>query len=438
MIIVGAGITGLAVAHEIRRRAPDAAVTILEASDRAGGLIGTTAADGYLLEWGPEAIQGSSKETLDLLSDLGLGEKIVKAAPEARTRYVVHRGVVTPLPLGPRGALGTRLLSPAAKLRAAMEVLVGPGNGEESVAQFGRRRFGPAVVPLLDAVVTGLFAGDPEELSLDMALPQLRWLENSHGSVIKGMMRQRGAAGAQNLPLLTLEGGMETLVRALADGVDIRFRTRVGRVQKANGQVLAITDDGSEAADVVVLAGGPSMTHLVEGPRISIPKVREAPVTVVGLGYDASVADERSQGYGFLSPEGEGRFVLGVLHTSSLFPAHAPEGRVLYRCLLGGIRHPERASRSDAELIEGCRGDLRALLGVEGEPEFAHVVRHGRGIPQLELGHKAVISALRELEKAIPGLYIEGTGCSGISTNHLIGKAKALARRIVADRLGPG
>ncbi|MFQ6013499.1 MAG: protoporphyrinogen oxidase [Thermoplasmata archaeon] len=436
MIIVGAGITGLAVAHEIRRRAPDAAVKVLEASGRAGGLIGTTVADGYLLEWGPEAIQGSSTETLDLLSDLGLREKIVEAAPEARTRYVVHRGVVTPLPLDPRGALGTRLLSPAAKLRAAMEVLVGPGNGEESVAQFGRRRFGPAVGPLLDAVVTGVFAGDPQELSLDAAFPQLRWLENSYGSVIKGMMKQRGA-GAQSLPLLTLEGGMETLVRALADGVDIRFRARVGRVQEANGQVLATTDDGSEAADVVVLAGGPSMAHLVDGPRVTMPKVREAPVAVVGLGYDASVADERSQGYGVLSPEREGRFVLGVLYTSSLFPAHAPEGRILYRCLVGGIRHPGRARLSDAELIEGCQGDLRALLGVQGEPEFTHVVRHGRGIPQFELGHRSVISALGELEKAVPGLYIEGTGCSGISTSHLIGRAKALAKRIVADRLGP-
>ncbi len=428
---MGAGITGLTVAHEIGRRAPEAEVTVLEASSQPGGLIGTTIRDGYLLEWGPEAIQGASRETLDLLSRLDLEDRIVVATPESKTRYVVHRGRVTPLPMGPGGALKTGLLSPGAKLRAAMEVLVGPGNGEESVAQFGRRRFGAGVLPLLDAVVTGVFAGDPEALSLDAAFPQLRWLEHAYGSVIKGMMKRR-SAGALSAPLLTLEGGMETLIHALADSLEVRLNTRVESVRRVDGGLEAVTSDGIGPTDAVVLAGGPSMVGLVEGGTRAFPPMREAPVVVAGLGYDAAVADERSLGYGVLAPGREGRFVLGILYTSCLFPDHAPEGKVLYRCILGGVRQAERALLPDDALIHGCRRELRDLLGVEGDPEFARIVRHPRGIPQLEMGHGRVTVALRELEKDVPGLFVEGTGCTGISTNHLIARAADLAERVVA------
>ncbi|MEK6851216.1 MAG: protoporphyrinogen oxidase [Candidatus Thermoplasmatota archaeon] len=434
MLIVGAGVTGLAVAHGIRSRSPDAEVIVFEASDRAGGLVGTTSMDGYVLEWGPEAIQTSSQETLALLSQLGLNGKIIEASPRSRTRYVVHRGAVTPLPMGPIGALKTRLLSPLAKFRAGMEVVVGPGNGEESVAAFGTRRFGLAVNPLLDAVVTGIFAGDPERLSVDAAFPQLRWLERSYGSIIRGMMKRR-SAGALGGGLLTLQGGMETLVRTLAARTDVRYRTRVLSVARSNGGIRARTDAGEVAADVVVLAGGPSLARIVEGGA-SPPEIREAPVAVVGLGFDASMVDERSEGYGVLSPEQEGRFLLGILYTSSLFPSHAPKGKVLYKCLVGGVRHPDRANLDDAALVAGCRRDLAELLGVRGEPEFIKVVRHPRGIPQLELGHSRLTAALRDLERAVPGLYIDGTGCTGISTNHLIGAASGLADRIVAGRLG--
>ena len=432
VIIVGAGITGLSVARELRMRVPDVELTILESSNRAGGLVGTTVSDGYVLEWGPEAVQGSSKETLDLISRLGLDDTIIEATPESKTRYIVHRGGVVPLPMGPASILKTPLLSPAAKLRGAMEVVVGPGNGEESVAEFGARRFGPAVAPLLDAVVTGIFAGDPEALSVDAAFPQLRWLENAYGSIIKGMMKRRNA-GALSAPLLTLEGGMETLVRAMARGMEIRYGARVLTIRRAGGDLEVVTEDSSETTDVVVLAGGPSMASLVEEPRVQVPTVREAPVAVVGLGYDRSVADERSRGYGFLAPGTEERFVLGVLYTSCLFPTHAPEGKVLYRAIVGGVRHPERASLDDDALVRGCRADLKALLGVEGKPEFVEVVRHPRGIPQLEVGHARVASALAALERATPGLYVEGTGCGGISTNHLIARAAELAERIAVD-----
>lgn len=395
--------------------------------------MGTSVSDGYLLERGPEAIQGSSGETLELVSRLGLDDQLIEAAPESNTRYIVHRGRIVPLPTGPCGALRTPLLSPGAKLRASLEPLVAPGDGEESVAQFGTRRFGRAVAPLLDAVVTGVFAGDPERLSLEAAFPQLRWLESAYGSVVKGMMKQRKAR-ALGSPLLTLEGGMKTLVKALAHGTKIRYGVRVLAVRRTRGAFRVDTEDSTEPANVVVLAGGPSLTSLVEAPPVTIPPVREAPVVVVGLGYDASVADERSKGYGFLAPGAEDRFVLGVLYTSSIFPGHAPEGKVLYRALVGGVRHPERARLDDAALIRGCRRDLAALLGVEDEPEFVKVLRHPRGIPQLEMGHERVVAALTTLERGNPGLYVEGTGCRGISTNHLIAAASQLAERVGTER----
>ena len=434
VIIVGAGVTGLSLAYEVRRRCPDAEVTVIEASQRAGGLVGTTASDGYLMEWGPEAIQGSSKETLDLVRRLGLENQTVKASPESKTRYVVFHGAVVPLPTAPFVALGTPLMSPWAKLRVVLELVVGSGNGEESVMQFGARRFGSAIVALLDAMVTGIFAGDPEMLSVDACFPQLRWLEKKYGSIIKGMMRSR-SAGALSAPLVSLKNGMQELVRALARETDLRLGERVAAVRKSNGGVMVEAGSFSDVADCVVLAGGPSMASIVQEHSVQIPPVREAPVAIVGLGYDEADTDERSRGYGVLAPEKERRFMLGVLFTSSLFPFHAPRGKVLYRCLVGGVRHPERAVLSEEKLVAGCTSDLKDLLGVSGDPEFVQVVRHPRGIPQMEMGHAQVASALDDLEKAVPGLYIEGTGCSGISTNHLFTKTSKLAERIVNERL---
>jgi len=432
-IIVGAGVTGLGLAYELKRICPDVDVTVLDASKRPGGLVGTTVSEGYTMEWGPEAIQGSSKETLDLVRRLGLEDQIVKASPESKTRYIVFRGKVEPLPMNPMVAIGTTIMSPWAKMRVILELVVGSGNGEESVTQFGARRFGSAVAPLLDAMVTGIFAGDPDMLSVDACFPQLRRLERKHGSVIKGMMRSR-SAGALGAPLLTLKSGMEDLVRVLARETDLRLGERVVSVQKNNGGVKVEAGSFSDVADCVVLAGGPTMASLAGDPSVKIPPIREAPVTVIGLGYDISNVDERSKGYGVLAPNSEKRFILGVLFTSSLFPIHAPRGKVLYRCLVGGVRHPERAMLGEEDLVAGCASDLKDLLGVSAEPEFIKVVRHPRGIPQMELGHANVASAMDKLEKAVPGLYIEGTGRSGISTNHLFTKTSKLAERIANER----
>ena len=435
VIIVGAGITGLSLAYEIQRLRPGIEVTVLEASRRIGGLVGTTASDGYLLEWGPEAIQGASRETLDMLHGLGHDNQIVNASPESKTRYVVFRGRIVPLPMNPLVAVGTPIMSPWAKLRVALELVVGSGDREESVREFGTRRFGSAVVPLLDALVTGVFAGDPETLSVDACFPQLRWLERKYGSIIKGMMSRR-SAGALSSSLAAPKNGKEELVRALARKTDVRLGDRVTSVRRNDGGVEVQSVAFSEVADCVVLAGGPSMVSVVREHQVFIPPVREAPVAVVGLGYDESVTDERSRGYGFLAPERERRFVLGVLYTSRLFPFHAPRGKILYRCIVGGIRHPESAMLGEEELVAGCISELKDLLGVSGDPEFVKVVRHSRGIPQLEMGHARITHALSELEKAMPGLYVEGTGCTGISTNHLVTRTSELARRIINERLG--
>ena len=262
LIIIGAGVTGLSVAYEVQRLCPDAEVVVLEASRRAGGLVGTTSRDGYLVEWGPEAIQGSSKETLDLVKRLGLENRIIEASPNSKARYIVHRGGIIPLPTSLVVALGTPLLGPAAKLRVFLELIVGSGDGEESVMGFGARRFGRGVGPLLDAMVTGIFAGDPDKLSVDACFPQLRRLETKYGSVIKGVMRSR-SMGALGAPLLTLDDGMEELVKALASKVDLRLGQKVESVSRNNGGIAVQTNGSTDVADCVVLAGGPSMSSLV-------------------------------------------------------------------------------------------------------------------------------------------------------------------------------
>ncbi|MHB8584720.1 MAG: protoporphyrinogen oxidase [Thermoplasmatota archaeon] len=449
VIVVGAGISGLVAAETLVSHGRD--VLCLEESGIVGGQLGTTHRDGYLFEHAAHGVlarveaPATSKTAEKPAADgdegsgfLGLLEWLtiepVIGRSESHTRNVVHKGRLVPVPSGPLGLLKTPLLSWNGRMRVVRERKVPPLSGrEESVADFAVRRFGEEARPLADAFVTGIFAGDPSRLSLDAAFPGGRRMEATSGSLLRGMGAARGGGRRE---LVAPARGMGDLVDQLAARVKPRTGHGLKEIRRSDGAIRVETDRESFDAHAVICANGLAAA----GPlHAEWPTVRRAPIAVAGLGFRAAdIARISRLGYGFVAPEAEGRFVLGVLVESNVFAGRAPEGHVLLRALVGGMRHPERAALSDSALIEGVRSDL-ANLGITSARPVWSVVRRpkdSRGtIPQIEMGHSRVWDAIAESEAKNPGVIVIGAGIRSVAVGDLVAEARAAANRLT-PRLG--
>lgn len=443
-VVVGAGISGLATAWHLMKRG--AQVTVLEASDRPGGVIGTVDRDGFLMESAATGFVDREPLMRDLLDGLELSSRVRPAAPQAKLRYVFTRGAVRPVPTAPPAILKSDLLPLGARLRLLAELLSRRGSGEdESVASFARRHIGKrATAVLIDAVQTGIFAGDMERLSVGATFPKMVELERTHRSLILALIaRQRAArtspSGDPRLTgvLSTFDRGMQALPDALAAalGSNLHLNSPVRGLQR-RGASWHLTLDGQELeADHVVLAtpayaSAELVRTLNEGLAEELAAISYAPVSAVHLAWDHTLPPV--EGFGFLVPSEEGRRILGALYVSSFFPHRAPAGSTLLTVMVGGARHPEQVTLDDAALTGLVREELASTLGIEAAPRFIQVVRWSRGIPQYELGHLARMTRIDSALAALPNLHLTGNAYRGIAVLDCVRNAHELAVRLTS------
>lgn len=442
VVVCGAGLAGLAAAERLVAAGLD--VTVLEASGTPGGRVQTFAEAGYRLEWGPQTFLREAGSPLEgLIERAGLAGEVVEAAAANRRRYVLAGGALRAVPSDVRKVIGVGGVA-----RALGELFVpraSRGGEPESVRDFARRRFGATVADrLVDALVTGIWAGDPARLELRTALPRLAALEDAHRSLVWAMLRGQRASRQP----ASLRGGLGRLPEALAAGLGERLRleapVEVVAGPAGPGEPWRVTAAGEEhAADAVLLALPAWSAAPLLGPvdpdlgRL-LGQIPAAPVAVVALGYRAEAfADGPPQAFGFLVPHAEGRDALGVLFPSALFPNAAPPGRVQLRVLAGGRRRPEVLERDDADLVRGLRAEVEPVLGLGGEPELVRVYRHPRAIPQYELGHAARLEAIEARLAGLPGLHLAGSSYRGVSLPDVVADGLRAAGRIAAE-LGVG
>lgn len=459
--VVGAGITGLVAAYELRRRGVH--VTLYEASGHTGGAIRTTHADGFLAEHGPNSfVTSAAVDTL--IQQLDLQDDVVEASPGANRRYVMRDGALRPFPLTPPAMLGTRLLSFKAKLRVLLEPLVRARRtgGDESVASFVRRRLGREVLDYaVDPFISGIFAGDPETLSMAHAFPRVAELEREYGSLSKGLMAQRKLAAPDRTVPTTHEGaitasppararlisfvdGMQTLTDALEASLagTLRMGCPVRLVHRNDSRwVVDAGQDGAARArtvDAVVMATPAHVLAAMELPAAMrkhaapIESVEYPSVSTLTLGFNRADVEHPLDGFGMLVPAVERRNILGALFNSSLFPGRAPEGCVTITCFMGGARQSERAREDTDLLVERALLDLRHLLGLRGEPVFAKHVYWPRAIPQYTVGYQTVKDAADTTEHQNPGLYLAGNYRNGVSVGDCIASGQQVAERVAA------
>ena len=446
--IIGAGLTGLTAAYRLKQRG--ARVVLYEASDRVGGSIKSERRDGYLAELGPTSMAAPAGVASSLLSDLGLDPNRVTASPEARNRYVVRRARLIRLPMSPAELLTTRLLSNVAKLAIFGEPLVEAGDSplEESVAAFVRRRFNQEVLDyVVNPFIAGIFAGDPEQLSVRHAAPKLHALERSHGSVMKAlsqMMKARRQAEQGLGSVISFRSGLQEIPDALGRELnsELRLRAPVTQIRAGpRGWTVGAAFQTPELFDAVVYAA-PSHSldeidlDLLAAERLStLSSILHPPVAVLALGFRRDQVTHPLDGFGFLAPEVERRRVLGVIFSSSLFPERAPAGHVMLTAFVGGTRDPDFVQADPQTLTARVLDDLRPLLGTRGEPTFRSVQVWPKAIPQYVLGYGRFKEIADDVERRNPGLVLAGTYRDGVSLGDAIGSGEQAAARI-GEHLG--
>jgi len=452
VIVIGTGISGLACAYRLQQAGIP--VLALEAGNRPGGAIATKQKDGFLFELGPQSFL--STETLTgLIESLGLEGELLSANPRA-PRYILLGGRLIAAPLAPPSLLTTALLSAGSKWRLLTEIWrrSKPPADDESIAAFVRRKFGDELLNRLVApFVSGVYAGDPERLSMRAAFPKIHEFEELYGSVLRGAMKSRPAKGAPRASLCSFRDGMETLPRAITErlGSSLSLETIVESLRrgKANGKPWFEVDiarhDRREtlAASAVVIATPTDVASQILlgisdqfAPLFS--RIEYAPVAVVSACYRLEQMQRPADGFGFLVPRAEGLHVLGTVFNSALFPGRAPEGVVCFTSFAGGATDPRLCDLSEDEITVTICAEVARVLGITGKPVATNLHRYARALPQYNLGHTQIMKSLEALAAAMPGLFLTGNYLSGPSIGACIDQADrtAEAARIYLASIG--
>ncbi|SPE59159.1 Protoporphyrinogen oxidase [Verrucomicrobia bacterium] len=448
--VIGAGITGLTAAFQLQRKGVP--VTVYEASDRVGGVIQSLRTRGYLAEFGPNTILETSPQIGQLVVDAGLGARRLDPDPRAQARYVVRYRRPIAMPASPLGFLTTPLFTARAKLAVLREPFVPPRRDgeEESIAQFVRRRLGQEFLDhAIDALVAGVYAGDPEKISVSQAFPKLSQLEARYGSLIKGQIfgarerKRRGEVAKDRAPKFSFDEGLQVLPDTLAErlGNAVRLRTKVGSLtQMQGGWLLDLPGERETRVEhsAVIYAGTAfRLAELKLEAQVPIDlstfsEIRYPPVASVVLGFRRQDVAHSCEGFGMLIPRVEGFKLLGTIFSSSLFPNRAPAGHLTLTSYVGGERFPDLAELPPDQLVALTLDDLRVLLGIRGEPTFQHCVSFAKAIPQYNVGYGRYRALMSQIEQQAPGFFLVGHYRDGVSlSDSILSGCKAAER--VAD-----
>ena len=444
-IIIGGGLSGLVVAHKLKSHNPGHKILVLEKADQTGGVIKSFRDHGYLAEIGPHGFLDNCPESRQILEETGLDNEKVMAPLSEFVRYVCIDGALKMIPQSPLKIIRAPLIPWKDKFRVLQELFKSPLEGEPTVAKWADYRFGPAVLPYVDAVFTGTYAGDYNELKIDAVMPGVRELEKQHGSLLRGMLakaresRKASPGKKLTMPAMTsFPTGMQRLPEKLTENLEKRdelvLNCCVEALTRINNHWSLKTTNGEFTCDNVVLAlptnqSLPLLDSLL--PGIPLKRIPEAWIATVVFGFENG---SLPPGFGFLTPECENRFSLGTLFSSNMFPNRAPGGHIVFETLIGGRRHPERLELDDNELIEKSLTDIRELIDLPPTPAYTKVLRPKGGIPQLESGYTRLLEWRRELLKQNKTLYICGFGWEGIGINDMIKSATKVALKVQSGR----
>lgn len=461
--VVGAGISGLAVAYKLialgKAEGVDVRVTVFESTTRTGGVIQSENRDGRVAEFGPDSMLSTKPAAVSLIKELGLEKDLIPTNERNRRSMVASKGKLQALPEGFVMLAPTRLIpflfspifSLKGKIRVALD-LVSPGQvpeEDETVAAFVTRRFGrEALEKVVQPMVGGIYVGDVTKLSARSTLPQFVEMERKFGSIIRGLLNRAGvdrvhertSSGARYSMFVTLKNGVQSIVEALESRIgdkNIQRAIEVCQVKRKRNRWLIETSNGSQEFDSVVFATSAKRTaRIIEGfePEIAgkLLSIESASAAVVNLLYSRDQISHPLDGFGFVVPSSENRSILAASVISNKFPNRAPSGMVAIRVFLGGVLQPELLKHSDQELSELAHADLKYYLGLKNQPQSGFVTRYPDSMPQYNLGHQARVDEIMTMTRErMPGVFLTGNSYHGVGIPDCIASALRTAQAAI-------
>jgi len=462
--VIGGGIAGLAAAHRVIELAKEKRLSIdlilLEASQRVGGSIATEKVGDFFVEAGPDSFITEKPWALRLCERLGLTTRLVSTQSGYQKIYVVNRGKLVALPDGFFLLAPTRfwpffyspLFSWRGKLRMAAEVFLprADNHQDESLGSFVRRRFGvEALERVAQPLIGGIYASDPDRLSLMATMPLFRQMEIANRSIIRAMWSEQrrrshgeSGSGARWSLFVTLAGGMQDLVDAITQRIPnnaVRLKaaaTGLSRDEEKKSWRIAISDHETITADAVILAvpafrAAEILEPVANRAAVELKQINYASTATVSLAYHRRDFPRAPDSFGFVVPAVEQRKILACTFSSLKYPGRAPEDHILLRAFVGGALQPELFAADDPTMVENVRAELRSLLGVLAEPVFIRVWRHPKSMPQYHLGHTARVERIETTLRRFPSIELAGSAYHGVGIADCVRTGEEAAEKIV-------
>jgi oxygen-dependent protoporphyrinogen oxidase len=494
LVIVGGGIAGLAAAYyAISKKSgdqPAVRVTLLEQADYWGGKIVTDRiphdSGQFVIEGGPDTMVATKPWGVRLAGELGLAERLRGTNPRTRKTYILKNdrlhelpgGLTMMIPTEIAPMVRTGLLSWPAKARMGLDFLLpaAPLNGDETLGAFVTRRLGrSAYENLIEPLMSGIYAGDGDRLSLQSTFPYLRDLELKHGGLVKGAlalrrerMRKAGgqaaaasagaARGAKGAPamgsiFLTPVDGLAELVEALVQrlqalGVEMRLNTSVRNLERVgDGYTLRIEGGDAPGGDApggkrisanAVILATPSyaaaelMAGFAPDLAAELRPIEYVSTATVTLAYREADLPQPLDGYGYVIPRREGRRALACTWTSTKFPHRAPDGCALVRVFVGRAGQENEIAWDEAALLADAQEELRRTMGITAQPLLTRIFCWEKAMPQYNLGHPDRLKRIDALQHSYPGLALAGAAYQGIGVPDCIHSGEMAAEQILS------
>ncbi|MEZ5405959.1 MAG: protoporphyrinogen oxidase [Verrucomicrobiia bacterium] len=429
VLIIGAGLSGLTAATALKKSGYS--VILLETSQSPGGVAQTILKDGFRCELGPNTFLVSQPETVRFLKENDLWENAMDAAPLVKNRFVVKNEKLTPLPLNPLSLLSTPLISWQGKRQLCHGLFSSsPVKSEETIANFFRQEFGKEILQeMVDPFISGIWAGNPEQLILRHAFPKLYRIKNESKNLVHAFLKKKKTGVKRRL--ISWPEGLGFLSQKLASHQTIHYQTEALAITQKNNQFHVETNKKSFTSDFVILAASLSqisklLTPIIPEPK-NFPTIPQASLNVIHLGFHRAAIQHPLNGFGVLISRQRNIRTLGALFPSTLFPQRAPDNHILLTAFLGGVQDPTAIALSNEMLLEQIQSDLAPLLGITQKPTFHHIVRWPQAIPQYDIHYDSFLDLYQNVEHQFPGLYLLGNYRGGISLENVILNALKLS-----------
>lgn len=437
--IIGGGISGLVSAFLLEKRGFE--LTLFEKSGHVGGNIQTVEVEGFLIEYAPNSLLKSPR-LVELIRELKLETEVLTANPANKKRYVLRDGKLKSLPMSILKMATSDYFSLKARLRLLKEPFVRTKSQDgESVAEFFERRLGREIVErAADPFIAGIYAGNPESLSVKSAFARLYELEEKYGSLLIGSLLSKTEKADKSFPrTFSFKNGVQTLIDKLAEnlGESIQINTKVEQIEKtSDGKWLVKTNSGEDVFDSLIISTpAEAAANLIEKIDTNLSeklnKIYYPPVAMIYFGVKKENLKQNLDGFGFLIPSSEKRRILGTIWNSAVFKNRSPAGFHLLTNFVGGARNAEFFERSDEELFEIVYEELRDILGLQKKPEFTHIKRWRKAIPQYILGYELTAKSIEDFENKHENIFFCSNFYKGISVGDCIKNAYEVAKKLM-------